>query len=633
MVEAPVTRQWKIPVIISCIALPFMAPAQTLTITPAEPKVGDQVTIVYDENGGEATLKGLTGLKAEALLTHTSDDPTLVSVPLDRDGDKWSGAFTLADNQARQIVVRVVSGDQQDNHGGNAWSCLVYDGKGTPVENANVLYGSFLAGSGFMEFTHERDYGAALAAFAREKSLYPGNWRAYPAQWSTLVRQSRGSDSKPDLRKDVDAFFERFKSNEEAVGAALQWFDQVGESDRADSLRTEFIRRNPRGPVAEGAARQAVFQERDPQKRIDLVQKFLAGFPQKGSNLTNMQGLLFNAYVQSNQIDDAVAVAEKMQGSEANMLNSIAWGWVEKGENLDKAVALARKGVEAASNLSSKTKPPYVSEDQWKKDNESSRAMILDTYGFGMYKLGNIPEAEKAFVGAYAGTNGQQPDITERLMMTYDQEGKYDDVMTVGKKAIETGYTTGKVFDYFKIAYVKIKGSEKGYEDLLSASEKKADGALHERLLKMRLGKPAIPFALKGTDGTTVKLEDLKGKVVVIDFWATWCGPCRMSFPTLQKIYEKYASNPDVRIFALDTWENVSGQQREDIVRKFLAQNKYTFPVLYDQSMVDRYGVEGIPTKFVIDKRGDIAFKSIGFNGEDEMRNDLTAQIDLLLAE
>ena len=125
----------------------------------------------------------------------------------------------------------------------------------------------------------------------------------------------------------------------------------------------------------------------------------------------------------------------------------------------------------------------------------------------------------------------------------------------------------------------------------------------------------------------------MKGRVVVLDFWATWCGPCKRSFPTLQKVFEKYRENPSVQILALDTWENVKGEEREVQVKKFLTENGYTFPVLFDEGFVDKYGVEGIPTKFVIDRKGRVAFTSIGFSGADEMLEELTTQIDVLLAE
>jgi thiol-disulfide isomerase/thioredoxin len=104
-----------------------------------------------------------------------------------------------------------------------------------------------------------------------------------------------------------------------------------------------------------------------------------------------------------------------------------------------------------------------------------------------------------------------------------------------------------------------------------------------------------------------------------------------MSFPFLQKAYEKYRKDPRVAIFAVNTWEREKGDVRETTVKKFLADNKYTFPVLYDDNSVEKYGVEGIPTKFMIDQKGVIRFKSVGFDGGEKMLAEIDAQLAMLL--
>jgi thiol-disulfide isomerase/thioredoxin len=164
---------------------------------------------------------------------------------------------------------------------------------------------------------------------------------------------------------------------------------------------------------------------------------------------------------------------------------------------------------------------------------------------------------------------------------------------------------------------------------LLAQAMETAKG-LKKDLVKDRVNQPAVDFALKNLEGKIVKLSDLRGKVVVVDFWATWCGPCKASFPYLQKVYNKYKDNPKVVILAVNTWENVSGKEKENLVKKFMVDNKYTFPVLYDEGFVEKYGVSGIPTKFVIDKKGMVQFKTIGFTGE-KMVEEMTMQLDILL--
>ena len=138
---------------------------------------------------------------------------------------------------------------------------------------------------------------------------------------------------------------------------------------------------------------------------------------------------------------------------------------------------------------------------------------------------------------------------------------------------------------------------------------------------------------MKTADGKTITTDDWKGKVVFIDFWATWCGPCIRSFPGLQKLYDKYKSNPDVIFAVVNVWERV--EDRFASVKTFLSKNPYTFPILFDlkDEMVKGYGVTGIPSKFILDKNGIGRFMEVGLAEEQTFIDQTSMKIDALLAQ
>lgn len=156
------------------------------------------------------------------------------------------------------------------------------------------------------------------------------------------------------------------------------------------------------------------------------------------------------------------------------------------------------------------------------------------------------------------------------------------------------------------------------------------DEAKKEYAKKM-FSQPAPDFTLKDLTGKDVKLSELKGKIVVVDFWATWCGPCVQSFPGMQKVVNKYKDDTNVAFLFIATAENP--RNREERIRKFLEKKKYTFQVLVDtdDTAAEKFGVNGIPMKFVIDPNGNIRFNSTGFNGSTEQTAlEVEAMIELI---
>lgn len=142
--------------------------------------------------------------------------------------------------------------------------------------------------------------------------------------------------------------------------------------------------------------------------------------------------------------------------------------------------------------------------------------------------------------------------------------------------------------------------------DYIAKAEEPAKEAKEEKL-------PAFDFELKDQYGNTHKLSDYKGKVVFLNFWATWCPPCREEMPHIEEIYKEYGYNKnDVVILGAAspaTAENPSPQdESEEKIKAFLTKNNYTFPVVFDVKgeIFRNYYINAFPTTFMIDREGNI---------------------------
>jgi len=614
----------------AAIVIPAAIQEQVAAIRPQAPMIGDEIVITYDQGAKAANLRNAQDITAEVLIVRDADTPLLLELPMKKSDKLQECSFKLSDDKARLLLFRFVSGELVDDNGENAWNILVYGSNGQPLRGAFLQRAVGLQYGSIMDFRIAKDIAGAKADFLRERELYPGNWRAAFAWWSVLMREKPGEESKAGIRRDLEQLYETQKNNEEAVAGLLNYFEQIGQREKAEKIREAAIAANPKGPVAMLERRREVFTEKDTKKRLQLLDNFLADFPQQGQILDSLQMAKAQLLVNAGQFDKAATLLASMPKKDGNFYNSLAWGLIEKGEELDKAVAWAKTGIELLRNPDPSTKPPYLSEARWKKSLESQLGYVLDTYAFGLDKMGKTAEAEKAYEEAYVLTKGAEAEINQRLVECYVKNGRHDKAMATALESLRKGQSSDQLIEQYKKAYVKAKGSDAGLNDALNEAKNRAIADMRKKIMENLVSQPATDFSLKALDGDSVKLSELKGKVVVLDFWATWCGPCKAAFPFLQRIYEKYKSNPDIVILALNTWENEEGAEREALVRKFIEENKYTFRVLFDDNVVYKYGVDGIPTRFVIDKKGMIRFKSVGFEGS-KMLDEMTVQIEMLL--
>ncbi len=128
----------------------------------------------------------------------------------------------------------------------------------------------------------------------------------------------------------------------------------------------------------------------------------------------------------------------------------------------------------------------------------------------------------------------------------------------------------------------------------------------------LEVGSAAPEFSLEDSSGETHTLADYRGKVLVLDFWATWCPPCKQTMPLVQKIHERFAENEDVQVVGIATAERRGGDPAD-----FMKRNGYTYPCLLNgETVAPAYKAFGLPTFCVIGREGRVLHASTGFRAD-----------------
>jgi thiol-disulfide isomerase/thioredoxin len=142
----------------------------------------------------------------------------------------------------------------------------------------------------------------------------------------------------------------------------------------------------------------------------------------------------------------------------------------------------------------------------------------------------------------------------------------------------------------------------------------------------VRTGEMAPPLALAGASGETIDLARLRGRVVYVDFWASWCAPCRRSFPWMNALLERYRGEGLVIV-------GVNVDKRRADADRFLRDVPASFAVVFDPEGVTptAFDVKGMPSSYLVDRHGVVAMIEEGFH--DEHKTDIDARIRALLSQ
>jgi thiol-disulfide isomerase/thioredoxin len=608
------------------------AQEKSLVVSDERPSPGQTLSLQYTPAG--TVLADKKDISATVYYWKNSSRPGTLPLKPVLEGDKLKFEWKVPDS-VKLIAFKLSSGDVIDANKGEGYFYLVeQDGKvvqGAHGQLANLLM------YGFYAARLDANAAKAKSNLMQELEMYPSSKKDFATTRYALLAGSGDASDKTLLEQEL---YDLLKSGKEQDYATAQrFFAQLKNGPVADSIQKLMLTKFPSGDFARSTGIQVVYNEKDPVKKETAYKAFVKKFPpSKAGGTSNIiydyaRNSVATAYASENNVKKALEYT--------NMIETGPW----KGEGFAGTASVLMKNGEnkiAADLLKKAIKNSY----EYRTTRKNEEGADFAALGYVSYNnmLAELLLKEKKYKealpyvkAAYESSSTPRANVNSnyaKVLVALDQDKEAFEVID---QVVKAGQATQEMKEMLKTLFRKVKGSDAGYDEYMASVQKILAAKIRADLARKVINQPAPKFQLKDLDGKVVSLDELKGKTVILDFWATWCGPCIRSFPAMKMAVNKYRDNPDVKFLFIHTWERVNDPTTD--AKAFVDKNNYKdFQVLMDlkdaatgtNKVVESFNVTGIPTKFVIDKNGNIRFRLTGFDGGDEAAvEEITAMVEI----
>ncbi len=370
---------------------------------------------------------------------------------------------------------------------------------------------------------------------------------------------------------------------------------------------------------------------------VTNLEGYLKKFP-KSEHRQEIEGEIYKIAVKVRDRDRAISYGQKLvESNESNIdaLTNLVTMLRERNANgdLNVAVTYANQLVRQFEGIvSSSPKPRRMSAAQWEERKQQGLASVYLVRARVHADMGSDEKAkgdlQKSFEAVrMAGAAVVLGELAEKRKAV-------DEAIDYYAQAFAIALVTNEDVDAKAIRrklnqlYASKHGSETGLGDRLLKAYDAFIKEREERLAKLEVpninegANNALGFKLTKLDGSKLDLATLRGKVVVFNFWATWCGPCLTEMPMFEKTIAKFKEDKDVVFLAITTDED------RESVAPFLKQHKFNLPVAYADYLNDFFSVSSIPTTIILDRKGEVAFRQAGYNPRTDFVSELSGRIE-----
>ncbi|CAN1525959.1 TlpA_like_family domain containing protein [Spirosomataceae bacterium] len=597
----------------------------TLTINNEEPKVGDLINVQYQG------LLSKKNTKFYCVLFFKDFSRVTRTLATNTKENKIQATLVIPDS-AVYFTFFVVNRSEIDNNSGQGFGFHIYENN-KPVKYSYLMKGYNNKYKDSL-FKGKIDYDEAAKDIEKELQLYPEMEEDCISYYYEVLLKipDRRNETLSKVKEKLESSIVR-KIDEKRIRFYASLYYQ-NNLKGLDSIKNVLIKIFPNGitnsekkiyNIKHGQKSNTIFQDIDSLLRNN---KQLANF----QKLDLLQFKLAVTLFQNNKeiFESTLLMAQKeFPNIVLNSLLSLTFNDYAdlyfKDNRLDLAYEFSKQSLRFFSHLDTLS---------------VSYGNSLDTYASIIYSSGDLTNAIKYQSKAVELMNIQNDNANQRLIEYLHKAKNFYEIIQIGREIIICNTSTSTIDSLYENALKELQQEDIDFFKLKKANIQKNQTEL---LSKIKTQK-AKDFALLDLNGKSVQLKDYQGKILIMDFWATWCKPCLASFPTMKKLQEEF-KDKNVKFVYINTLENVSSSDSKNLTEKIkeLAKikNFSEFEILLDQknpktgsfnTSLD-YNVQAIPAKFIIDHNGYLRYGSVGFGTEDKLKIELETIVNFLLLE
>lgn len=408
--------------------------------------------------------------------------------------------------------------------------------------------------------------------------------------------------------------------SESDLSLLLNYYNSANQK-KAEELVDYTIKRFPEGNLAKVMATNAIYSQQDPVKQESLAKAFKAKYPKDKTDMIDYA--VAYGYIDKKNTPKALEYLDKITDPvfKPQAVGIIAKPLMEY--DINTAERIVKDGLEKAKGLA--TNPASIERAKTDKLYNPNAAYYnyIVLYSDILTKKGNYKEALSYIKEVFDNSTKKSAALSKSYFVLMSRNGYYRESFDELEKIAAAGQADDLVKEELKKSYTALNPG-KDANAFMAGFSTQLDKRAQEEALKMMINEKAPNFIVTDENGKQVSLADFKGKTIVLDFWATWCGPCKASFPAMQKLVNKYKNDSQVKFLFIHTWERSATPKKDAL--DYLSANKFDMDLYMDvkdlktksNPAVSAFKVMGIPAKFVIDASGNTRFKLTGFSGGDD---------------